>query len=703
MRLALVFVILVLAAGAAVADVWSAPVNVSQNGLYNRWASVFGDSDGWHYSYMQGDQSNNATWRMYYRTQAFNGVWGAPVQIGNVARSEESRNSRFSDGTHFMVFQGIGSGGPYEFLFSQNSGGGWSAPVYFTPDDGSNDCSTDNERIFDLGSDDTIHMLSQHYNGSQYNMRYYTRTRAGVVTDHGDVYPSGDYQINSAVKVTGSGASERVHFLVCGGASVGKWRCYYRRWNNPGWGPLINLTSLLPISPNGAGSGGIVQLPDGRLVACMSANDSNAGGSWDIWLIFSGDNGDTWGSPINVSTTPGISRGPAVTLNSDGDIVVAWEDDSTGKWQIMARRWRAGRLGRAWIVSDQSTSNFTVSAASHGTTSRLAWHSYVGDNWEITTSENTGVDATAPGRVTQFAASASDGRIYLSWRNPADPDVVGTVIRCKTTGYPAGPADGDLVCDRPGNPNSTDSFVHTGVTNGTTYYYSAFAYDIAPNYSSASSASAAPGSVSCGYVRQLPESTPVDLHSKIVTAVFSSDGAIYVCDQDRSGGIRVAWSGTGIAVGDMVSVSGKVTTRMVSGYAAERVITNATVTRTGSGAVRPIAMGCRAVGGAAIAPNVPGVRDSAGANNMGLLVKIAGRVTKVLGTYIFVDDGSHVANVSGSGAEVGVMVRCPSTPAVIEGDTVTATGIVEGSIPTGWTTNRSYIRLRVANDLTKVR
>ncbi len=207
----------------------------------------------------------------------------------------------------------------------------------------------------------------------------------------------------------------------------------------------------------------------------------------------------------------------------------------------------------------------------------------------------------------------------------------------------------------------------------------------------------------CAYAKGLADATIVDLQRKIITAVFSSDGCIYIEEPNRTSGIRVTCSTTGLAVGDLVNVSGSLGTRTVSGYPSERVVSATSVNKVASGMpLAPYAMTCRAVGGAA-SGGIPGVKDGTGANNMGLLVKVAGKVTRVLGSYIFVDDGSRVANVSGSGSEVGVMVRCPSAPSVVAGDVVSVTGVTEGSVPTGWTTNRGYIRLRDMNDLVKVR
>ena len=49
-----------------------------------------------------------------------------------------------------------------------------------------------------------------------------------------------------------------------------------------------------------------------------------------------------------------------------------------------------------------------------------------------------------------------------------------------------------MVCDRSAAPGSEDSFTHTELQNGTTYYYSAFTYDEVPNYSETAHASATP-------------------------------------------------------------------------------------------------------------------------------------------------------------------------------------------------------------------
>ena len=94
-------------------------------------------------------------------------------------------------------------------------------------------------------------------------------------------------------------------------------------------------------------------------------------------------------------------------------------------------------------------------------------------------------DTTSPGNVTGFSAIAGDGQVSLSWLNPGDSDFVGTKVIRKQGSYPVTVSDGTEVCNRTTSPGSMDSYTDTGLTNGITYYYTAFAYDKVPNYSSA--------------------------------------------------------------------------------------------------------------------------------------------------------------------------------------------------------------------------
>ena len=71
-----------------------------------------------------------------------------------------------------------------------------------------------------------------------------------------------------------------------------------------------------------------------------------------------------------------------------------------------------------------------------------------------------------------------------------------------------------------------------------TYFYTAFAYDHDSNYASGVNGSGMPVDPTCAFVKQLPDYAPAELGGKVVTAIFSSDGCIYVEEPDWTCGGR---------------------------------------------------------------------------------------------------------------------------------------------------------------------
>jgi len=96
-------------------------------------------------------------------------------------------------------------------------------------------------------------------------------------------------------------------------------------------------------------------------------------------------------------------------------------------------------------------------------------------------------DTTAPGPVTSFVVTAGDAKNTLSWVNPTDLDFLNVVVQRSTTGFPPTPTSGTNVYTGAGT-----GFTDTGLTNGTTYYYSVFAKDTSGNSSTAAQGSGLP-------------------------------------------------------------------------------------------------------------------------------------------------------------------------------------------------------------------
>lgn len=102
------------------------------------------------------------------------------------------------------------------------------------------------------------------------------------------------------------------------------------------------------------------------------------------------------------------------------------------------------------------------------------------------------VDSTPPAAVSSFTVTAGEHKNTLVWTNPSSSDFIATVIRCKTTGYPTSATDGEPVVNLANMPGTSNTYVHSGLNAGATYYYTAFARDDEYHYSTGVQASAVP-------------------------------------------------------------------------------------------------------------------------------------------------------------------------------------------------------------------
>jgi C1A family cysteine protease len=144
---------------------------------------------------------------------------------------------------------------------------------------------------------------------------------------------------------------------------------------------------------------------------------------------------------------------------------------------------------------------------------------------------DAGCGSQIPAMLTYFVSTPGDASNRLTWTLPSEP-IEGAFIVYKTTGYPQDWDDGTGVENGmfgffPGEPASSDTFDHSGLTNGVTYYYAAYAYN--QDYVSISG--------------MLDSTTPADVNPPGKVLYFSAqsgDGAIelswtYPSDEDLAG------------------------------------------------------------------------------------------------------------------------------------------------------------------------
>src|SRR5574344_2130388 len=100
-------------------------------------------------------------------------------------------------------------------------------------------------------------------------------------------------------------------------------------------------------------------------------------------------------------------------------------------------------------------------------------------------------DTTAPAAVTNVNAQAGDKQVVLTWADPADADLYGIRIAYTSAGGASGNiraafTDGVLVA------KGAQTYIVTGLTNGTEYTFSVYAVDTSQNESAAVTAGATP-------------------------------------------------------------------------------------------------------------------------------------------------------------------------------------------------------------------
>jgi len=89
-----------------------------------------------------------------------------------------------------------------------------------------------------------------------------------------------------------------------------------------------------------------------------------------------------------------------------------------------------------------------------------------------TTTVNFTINAQTPNPISNLTSRGFDGRVVLTWVNPGEGNHTLTRVMRKVGSFPTGPNDGTLVAEI---PSSQSLCADTGLTNGSTYHYAAYA------------------------------------------------------------------------------------------------------------------------------------------------------------------------------------------------------------------------------------
>lgn len=165
----------------------------------------------------------------------------------------------------------------------------------------------------------------------------------------------------------------------------------------------------------------------------------------------------------------------------------------------------------------------------------------------------------------------------------------------------------------------------------------------------------------------------IALTGKAVTAAFPND-SFWIEESDRTAAMRVLYPATSSAWLDhAVTIVGALDSSV-----RPRTFVATSVEDLGAASPRitPLALIVRSLGGIDFNSRTPGVTTGVGQYNVGLLVRVAGKVsfsdnTDPNGKFFYIDDGSAVA----SDGHAGVKVKCGAVDAPTSG-TALVTGVI---------------------------
>jgi len=208
----------------------------------------------------------------------------------------------------------------------------------------------------------------------------------------------------------------------------------------------------------------------------------------------------TLGTPVtyevSLRNSSPVARAVRVLLWADRDKTGPYDFTATSDAQTVAAN---GGLGVFTFTDPVDESGAHYRQIEVQTLVNGAW--VKSDSWPWGMAVKTGPDIKPPATVTGLTAEGGAASAQLQWTNPTNRDFAGVVVvRCAAQAATSGPAKGAncAVGAALGGGSvvyvgTGTSFTDSGLTNGTTYYYSVYSFDASHNYAAAVVDYATPG------------------------------------------------------------------------------------------------------------------------------------------------------------------------------------------------------------------
>ncbi len=251
---------------------------------------------------------------------------------------------------------------------------------------------------------------------------------------------------------------------------------------SPAYADLLNGLAVAGVAPSGPGTGGIL-LPNATSITLTFDHDYDfEGPNWDGGrVLISLDDFANQVVLTPVGGYPGTTNasttychpwpGQPAYIGDSGSCVSATFDLTAYAGQ------------RIWLGWNHGSDNFTTGD----------------DGWIIDNvlieADVMAVCSTAPEPLQFLTATSTSTQNVLEWLNPGSGAYANTVIRYSTSSYPATPTAGSPLTIQNDGLGGKGTFTHMGLTNDTTYYYSAWVDNGSAEYSGSKQVSGRPANM----------------------------------------------------------------------------------------------------------------------------------------------------------------------------------------------------------------
>ena len=362
---------LLLSAQSTWAD-WSVARRLTWNAGDSRFPAVAMDPSDTLHAVWQDDTPGN--WEVYYRKSTDSGTtWSAVRRLTWTKGDSWSPDVAIdSSGTIHVVWDDdTPEGLEIYYKRSQDGGDTWSASqrITWTPD-------FSYDPAIAIDSSDTIHIVWYDYASGDSDI-YYKQSQDG-----GDTWGASRRLTwtTGASYTPAVGTTSSVH-VVWEDETPGPAEIYYKSSPDSGstWSAVQSITST-------AGGSFMPVLAVDSADHIHVAWYDNTPGNLELYYMRSEDDGSSWSSAQRLTWTGGGSRYIAMAIDSGNALHIAFYDDTPGASEIYYKSSADG--GTTWGMAQRltwtsDTSSHPALALESNNTLLLVWEDQIPGNWEI--------------------------------------------------------------------------------------------------------------------------------------------------------------------------------------------------------------------------------------------------------------------------------------------------------------------------------